>query len=108
MEHVSRLASDFGDETLDGLLARGPHPLLQRVELTQAVSTWVSSLELDEQLKGSLVRFFLKTVDHFPPVLHEDIRRPPAWLIAHLPIGLRTDDDTSRTSVLAPSIDAPE
>jgi hypothetical protein len=39
-------------------------------------------------------------------MVFEDIRRPATRFIADSPIGLRPDDDVSRTSVLAPAIDA--
>jgi hypothetical protein len=41
-------------------------------------------------------------------VVFEDIRTPATRFVADSPVGLRADDDASRTSVLAPAIDASE
>jgi hypothetical protein len=80
--HVSRLAADLSNEPLDRLLPPFSHPLLQGVELPQAITSWVASLELDEKLKCGLIRIFLKTQHHLPPVVVEDIRTSAAYRMA--------------------------
>jgi hypothetical protein len=44
------------------LLAPFSHPLLQGVELPQAITSRVASLELDKKLERSLVRIFLQSL----------------------------------------------
>ena len=47
------------EEALNGLLPPHPHSLLQRIELSHAVPSWVTRLELDQQFKCSLIRALL-------------------------------------------------
>jgi hypothetical protein len=86
------------------LLPPFSHPLLQGVELPYGVTSGVASLELDEKLKRSLIRIFLKTLHHLEPVVFEGVRTPAARFVADSPIGLRPDDYASRASVSTPAI----
>jgi hypothetical protein len=56
---VGRQIAVLGDEPLNSLPSPSPDTLLERPKLSLAVSSRVTSLELDEKFKRGLIRLFL-------------------------------------------------
>ena len=94
------MAADLSNKPLDRLLAPFSHPLLQGVELPQAVTSGIASPELDKKLERGLVGIFLKVVRHFLPMVFEDVRTSATRFVADPPVSLRADDYAARASVL--------
>ena len=86
----------------------GELSLLQRVKLSQAVSSRMTGLELDEKFKCGLIWMLFKALCHLLPMVLEDIGTSTARFVAAPTIGFWPNDDAACASVLAPAIDASE
>lgn len=105
-------AKTFGahltDESLDSLAPPSSDSLLPRLELSQAVSPWVPSLELDEQFECRLIRMLLEALHHLLPVILKDVLPSAPGLVAEPSIRFWPDDHAACASVLTPQIHASE
>src|ERR1700722_3571169 len=105
---VSRHVADRANQPLDGLLAPHPDALLQRMELSRAVVSWVAGLELDEKFQGGLIRPLFKAPSHLLPVLLEDVGTSTTRPVAEPTIRPGPDHDATRASGLAPTTNPPD
>jgi len=83
----------FADEALSGLLSPRPHAFLKGIELSQAVHSGVTCLELDEQLRGGLIRALLEKLGHLIPVICKDEPTSPPWSGTQPPRNVRKKRD---------------
>jgi hypothetical protein len=75
--------------------------LLQGVKLSQAVSPWITGLELNEEFKRSLIRMFFKAPRHLLPMVPKDIRTSTLRFVAEPTIRFWPDDNAACASRLA-------
>jgi hypothetical protein len=84
---------------LHGLLPPRPYALLQRVQLSQAVSPGITGLELNEEFKRRLIRMFFKASCHLLPMVLEDIGTSTTRFVAEPPIRFWPDDNAARAQL---------
>ena len=66
-------ARHVADQELRGVSAPRSHPPLQRAQITDVVMARIPRLELDEELECGLIRLRFQALDHFSPMIPEQI-----------------------------------
>src|SRR6202012_1188540 len=96
--------TDLVDEPLDRLLPPRSNSLLEGMQLSLAVPTRVSALELGKELKGGLIRLLFEALDHFRPVIREDVTLASSPFVIEHSVCLCADRHAASSSVFAPSV----
>jgi len=78
------------------------------MKLSEAVSSRVARLELDEKFERRLIRSLLEALHHLIPVLFKNVGTAAARFVAEASVRFWSNDHAASTSVSAPEVYAPE
>ena len=97
----------IADQALRGPTAPSSHAPLQRTQVSHVVMARITRLELDEELECCLIRLRFQALDHFSPMVLEQILASATRLVGETPMLKVLNDDAAGARVLPPALDAP-